>query len=822
MDSYNSKMKKRDFNFFESNENEPYVETNVLIRQEAEFLAKQFKFEDEIEDGYENSSSIFAIQEDKNEHTLEMFKNAIKDIVPSNDILYSFQNSMDDTINKLNDIVTILKFDTQNQIEKNKVETTIENNQPIVSQEELLESFQKILDLRMDETNYQIQNNVEELNSTKEKFNDMLLKYENQLSDILEKQRTFDAYFENNQSSLGKLIVDLNKAKENYNNIELEIEKIYSIWTQNNKLLEKLENIIHDITHSKLGYEEDMNSLLDEIKDRTISNQNSISNFSNQLNNLKEKMFSVNKNYEGLASLHDQNIDLIKETIKNNENKFNSFQDEIYKEIKRIDDDNDANFAELREKEYSTIERIVNLETQVDKNKTQINDLASKLEEINQIEKIVDSVLSATVFQKSLETKIENMIIENNNYIGDELRHKLDSFSTNVVSDVDDMRKISNDIIEKYQTIDNKILELYNDFHNVDNREEIKKTLESIEKNYNLLHETTSSKINENLLTIESKLNDFSVSENDILEVFNSSHELTTIIRDKIRQVIQEKVDDVSFNLEEIQASLESKIKDFNEKILASSLDEKIQTEAIKIKNETLNILYRELITRDNKIDFNSEELVKNYHGLLECNRILKNLEELIIRQAEEFDGYKSDETNSISLIVDKISEQKLKISELEESIRKNISDFNLYSDSESSQAMRRGLDAWRLEFSSDIIHMVKNLVEEEIKKQNFISYVDKKVQKYDDNNNEFCLLSSENFEKQNQKNNFFVERVKDILNRLENSDLQKTFEQTFNLNIDINDLKKDEENHVEDDNLEWFYEKEYQEYVSQRKKGGN
>ena len=232
--------------------------------------------------------------------------------------------------------------------------------------------------------------------------------------------------------------------------------------------------------------------------------------------------------------------------------------------------------------------------------------------------------------------------------------------------------------------------------------------------------------------------------------------------------------------------------------------------------------MYRELITRDNKIDFNSEELVKNYHGLLECNRILKNLEELIIRQAEEFDGYKSDETNSISLIVDKISEQKLKISELEESIRKNISDFNLYSDSESSQAMRRGLDAWRLEFSSDIIHMVKNLVEEEIKKQNFISYVDKKVQKYDDNNNEFSLLSSENFEKQNQKNNFFVERVKDILNRLENSDLQKTFEQTFNLNIDINDLKKDEENHVEDDNLEWFYEKEYQEYVSQRKKGGN
>ena len=97
---------------------------------------------------------------------------------------------------------------------------------------------------------------------------------------------------------------------------------------------------------------------------------------------------------------------------------------------------------------------------------------------------------------------------------------------------------------------------------------------------------------------------------------------------------------------------------------------------------------------------------------------------------------------------------------------------------------------------------MVKNLVEEEIKKQNFISYVDKKVQKYDDNN-EFSLLSSENFEKQNQKNNFFVERVKDILNRLENSDLQKTFEQTFNLNIDINDLKKDEENHFEDDNLE-------------------
>ncbi len=82
---------------------------------------------------------------------------------------------------------------------------------------------------------------------------------------------------------------------------------------------------------------------------------------------------------------------------------------------------------------------------------------------------------------------------------------------------------------------------------------------------------------------------------------------------------------------------------------------------------------------------------------------------------------------------------------------------------------------------------MVKNLVEEEIKKKNLLSIAkDKEEQKVS--------------KPKNNSEDFFTSRIKDILGRLENSDLQKSFEEKFNLNLNIEDLKNDEKSNDNQD----------------------
>lgn len=850
MNNYRKKIKNDDFNYI-NNGFEPYVETNILIREEAEYLTRHYM--DNFVEGQNSniegqSSNIFNDEKNTKNISKEIagyigseikdsfhnLTNTLIDTLPSKEVFSTFQNSMSSTISKLDQIADILKENTLNN-KQNEQEIVDYNNQQNVSfvssddenqENDLLESFQKLLDLKIETSSSEVNDLIEELATTKSNFDKIIKNYENSLAEISNKQEELNSYLLDSHSTISKLNEDIAQSKENYLKVESEISKIYSTWTENNKLLGKLESLIYEIGTSKVGYNEDLNTLLDDIKEKTIDNQSSLNQINLEVESMKEKIESMNKNYESLAEIHDKNVELLNERINQN-------QQILYQY--------DEKFSELKEKDFQYVERFIGLETQVAKNREDIDNLRFKYDEVLRIENLIDTVLSSEIFQKSIEMKITNMIIENNNYIGDEFKNKLDNFTTNVISDIDDVRKNNDDLVISYQIVENKLLELSNTLNTLDHTAEIQSQLEYIESNYKSLYDKTAERIKSNLDLIDNQLKDLKIDENEIMNIINSSHELTTIIGDKILQVANEKLNNVEFDINSIQKRLENNIKEFNSTMLKNMVDEKIEFEASKIKNESLNMLYKELAIRDEKIDLNNEELLRNYETILESNKILNKLEELVIRQGEEFDGYRYDKNNSISSLVDKIAENKKKISEMSEIIKTNLEQFNFYDETnEINKSIKRGLEAWKLEFSSDMVQMVKGLVEEEIKKKNIIYQYENNENETNNENNEFNPFGSpfpsveyeNSFNQQTSAsgNEFFVNRIKDILNRLENSEIQKSFTEKFNLNIKVDELQKQQEEkqqeqevETKDDDLNWFYEKEYKEFVSKKKnKSGN
>lgn len=841
MNNYRKKIKNDDFNYI-NNDFEPYVETNILIREEAEYLAQKYKgnFAEEQTNEDLDSSNFLIDQKNENfkkdiiEHVGNEIKdsfhtltNTLVDTLPSKEVFSTFKNSMDGTLSKLNEIADILKDNvSQNRQPQQSINNFEENthvfhqNVSFVSNDEnqftahddLMESFQKLLNLKLEESHDKVNELVNELEDTRTNFEGIIKSYEDTLTKVTEKQNELNAYLFDSHSSISKINEDIAASKENYLKVEEEISKIYATWTENNKLLSKLESLIYEIGTSKIGYNDDLNLLLDDIKEKTIDNQSALNQINIEVESMREKIESMNKNYESLASIHDNNIDAINEKIRANEQMLQQHQ---------------MNFNELKEKDFAYLERFVSIEAQVAKNTEDIDNLKQKYDELSNIDNTVDAILSSSIFQKSIELKISNMITENNNYIGDEFRNKLDNFATNVVSDIDDVRKNNNDLVNSYQLVENKLLELSNTLNSLDQTAEIQSQLEYIETNYKSLYDKTAQRIKENIDLIDSQLKGLKIDEKEVMNIINSSHELTTIIGDKILQVANEKINNVQFDLDSIERRLESRIKEFNEAMWGNIVNEKIQQEASKIKNESLNILYKELVTRDEKIDLNNEELVRNYETILESNKIMNRLEELVIKQGEEFEGYRHEKSNSIASLVERISDTRRRLSNMEEVIKTNLEQFNFYDETnEINKSIKRGLEAWKLEFSSDMVQMVKSLVEEEIKKKNLISHMDKPSTKKEETDTEFNPFGSPfptaNVETSpsDSASDFFVNRIKDILNRLEDSEIQKSFVNKFDLTSHVEEVHQEPKS--EDEDLNWFYEKEYKEFVSKKKKKGN
>ncbi|MDE5767498.1 MAG: hypothetical protein K2H56_03010 [Malacoplasma sp.] len=815
MNAYNNK--KRDYlEMINPKQDDFSIETNVLIREEAEFLAKNFvsakngtnNVSDFNQDSnlnshlfeldkqsFDNAQKIEQLQEDANESKVllkrieSLLLNKDNSLVnvsnPSEDSQlfeeyqnFSSLNSIDNSLSE-NDLFISddSPFLSEEKNTNDKVDLQINEDQPFifvdeklnvsVQEQELLESFQKILNLKLEDANLKIESLSDELKITKESFNNFINDYQYSLESLSSQQKDLVSALNNNV-----YLDEIKASKENFIKIEKEIEKISSAWVQSNKLLNKLENLIFEISNAKIGYDEDLNALIFEIKDQTVENRSSLLKLNQEIESIKEKL-------EVLGNRQD---DLF---IKNNENR-EAF-DSLRKNVDLLDARN--------------LEKFSLLEQNAEETKKHLETLDIKLKDLMDIENFLDSILSSKLFQKSLESKISNMIFDNNNYLGDEFKLRIDHLANRLDLELGDFKQQSTNLNNGLKSLENRVYEMNSDISLINRKNDTKEQLEIVESRFYSLYSTEMEKIKTSIIDLERHIDNFKFDDYQVAALLRDSKELSSIIKDKIYLVVDEKINQIQRDADSIRITIENNLKQEASKIIPDAIRKEVSDNFLKIKNEALSGVYAELTKRDKTIDLHSQEIVRNYETLMKCNTLLDELEFLVNKQTEEIDGLRFDKENSFQLLLEKIISQKEALEKLQKVLSTQIESFDFYNN---NSTVKKLLDVWKNDLTSSVIELVKSLVEDEIRKKATLSYVS---------------TPSSSIENKLKGNDFFINRVKDILSRLDNENLKKTFEnKVANLDFKINDLKKENPN-VKDDDLNWFYEKEYNEFVSTKRK---
>ena len=827
MNAYNNK--KRDYlEMINPKQDDFSIETNVLIRAEAEFLAKNFMLtKNDInsisssnqdstlnshlfeldKQSFDNAQKIEQLQEDANEskvllkriESLLLNKNNtesdVSNSIPSEDnqLFEEYQNfsSLNSVDNSLpeNDLFlsddspflseenNSFSIDEKNTNDKVNLQINVNEDQPFifvdeklnvsVQEQELLESFQKILNLKLEDANLKIESLSDELKIAKESFNSFINDYQYNLESLNSQQKDLVSALNNNI-----YLDEIKASKENFIKIEKEIEKISSAWVQSNKLLNKLENLIFEISNAKIGYDEDLNALIFEIKDQTVENRSSLLKLNQEIESVKEKL-------EVLGNKQD---DLF---IKNNENK-DAF-DSLRKNVDLLDARN--------------LEKFSLLEQNAEETKKHLETLDIKLKDLMDIENFLDSILSSKLFQKSLESKISNMISDNNNYLGDEFKLRIDHLANRLDLELGDFKQQSTNLNNSLKSLENRVYEMNSDISLINRKNDTKEQLEIIENRFGSLYSAEMEKIKTSIIDLERHIDNFKFDDYQVATLLRDSKELSSIIKDKIYLVVDEKINQIQRDADSIRITIENNLKQEASKIIPDAIRKEVSDNFLKIKNEALSGVYAELTKRDKTIDLHSQEIVRNYETLMKCNTLLDELEFLVNKQTEEIDGLRFDKENSFQLLLEKIISQKEALEKLQKVLSTQIESYDFYNN---NSTVKKLLDVWKNDLTSSVIELVKNLVEDEIRKKATLSYVS---------------TPSSSIENKLKGNDFFINRVKDILSRLDNENLKKTFEnKVANLDFKINDLKKENPN-VKDDDLNWFYEKEYNEFVSAKRK---
>ena len=283
MNAYNNK--KRDYlEMINPKQDDFSIETNVLIREEAEFLAKNFMLtKNDInsisssnqdstlnshlfeldKQSFDNAQKIEQLQEDANEskvllkriESLLLNKNNtesdVSNSIPSEDnqLFEEYQNfsSLNSVDNSLpeNDLFlsddspflseenNSFSIDEKNTNDKVNLQINVNEDQPFifvdeklnvsVQEQELLESFQKILNLKLEDANLKIESLSDELKIAKESFNSFINDYQYNLESLNSQQKDLVSALNNNI-----YLDEIKASKENFIKIEKEIEKISS------------------------------------------------------------------------------------------------------------------------------------------------------------------------------------------------------------------------------------------------------------------------------------------------------------------------------------------------------------------------------------------------------------------------------------------------------------------------------------------------------------------------------------------------------------------------------------------------------------------
>lgn len=676
-------------------------------------------------------------------------------------------------------------FAFKNSLDSNNV---VSNNKELTVDEEV--DFVKPVEWEeTNVSNFGSENSSESNHATEEKVSKILgdlnnsidFKFEetnkkvNELAETVSQvSRNLNNYVDNSESEKANLFAsvsethakaqqDIDFIKNQYLDIEQEIEKLFSNWSINNQMLMNFENLLTDMTDKKEMYSQDLNDFLTETHQKVVEGQKSLNDLSNDFFSLREKImdlderiYNVEKNSEKLFSFDDRILELSKQVV-------------------------------LEELEKRNLLDPVQFLTSNDS---------------------VEAILSSNVFQQSLESKITRMIIDNNNYIGEEFAAKFDNVKTEFDLLSDKVNSKTENMEKSFGILESN----FNDYKNATNllafESEIRSRIDSLDSRNDLMFAELKTKVedaNESIKYFDEKLNDLTANqENAIRNVIESSEPLSNLINEKIMEVVDLKLEKLNDEFSTLTENLEEKIISFteryNQKLLEDELERRNSEIESKIKNETLNLVYQELTKRDEKINLHSEEIVKNYEVLIENNKILETLENLVLQQADEVDVFKHDREETIELLMSKIMNQKEQIEE----IRNRIADILKAAGIDIVGNADAETDAYVIE---SIKQITSELVQEEIRKLNLTEKAEQPK----------SIIEKP---KANEED-FFVSRMKDILNRLDNSPVLNISEDTSvdksALGININDLKEENPT-VKDDDFGWFYEKEYENYVSRKK----
>lgn len=731
------------------------AETDLLIREEARFLAKDYlikqNFHDiSIVDKNNNIDNNFNCQQ-SNQYNSSI--NEIKETLNenNNNLIKMFEkisNQISNAIEKQADVAS------RNMGKEDELLARFENlgneSIPLDENNNSLDSFEN------DNFFFQSDENNNVLNNLKTQ-QDFLLDQHDKISKELEIIKTSINDFVFNTSDANKIIFDetiinTNKltnevisVKNQYANIENEINKIFSTWLENNKLLENLENLLIELNDQKNELNYEKNDFNEEIYSKTLYNEKILDDLSIKSNDLKEMVEQLNERVAVIEDISAMNSKQQEEDEVTAAEIVDAIE-RINNRIKEFENSNNYEFIKSISKEV--------VDTELLKRNLFNN------EDILTREQVVDQVMDSDIFNYSLEKKIKETIMEEgiNANLSDDDKNEIVNLTINsdkIKNIIDtEVTYLSNDV---KLDLNEKFTKLRDDFHN------------------------NNLEINSKIIELETKVesNNTSIKQHEIMELIFNSKELETIIENKLLYVVSDKLNELKDSVHDIETNILVNIRNY----LDDELERDIKRDIIesqeirqKIKNDALNAIYVELQERDKRFELQRAEILNNYEALIENNRILENLENLILRQVEEVEGFRRDKDSLFDLVVESINKQKIEINTLKEKIASitgkeflnkakttNVSDNDIYQN---------------------VKNLTSNLVKNEIEKMNLIGNLSKDFDEYEIHS-EIGI------------NNFFQNRMKEIMKKLDRKDdevieLDDVIPLTNELKVNFDDLKID------------------------------
>ena len=538
--------------------------------------------------------------------------------------------------------------------------------------------------------------------------------------------------------------------------------------------MNNLELLLNELNNKNSDLDVEKSEFNEEIYNRTVDNEKIINDLFSESNNLKSEIEKINERLsviEDISSTYNNSSNL--QDVENINNELQITQSTVNELVEKINSMSNENRVD--------VEQVKAISLEVVENELSKRNLYNP-DEIMTKSRIIDEIMESDIFSYSLEKMINQVILDTKITENDKMDIVNSVISSEKMKNVinAEIGYVSNDI---KLDLNDRFTRLRDDFNNFD------------------------IDINNKIVSLETKVdsNENDLQKHEIVEMIFSSKDLEGIIENKMLYVLSDKLNE----LKESMGLIESKIIENIKKYLDNDLEHNIKRDIIeskeirqKIKNDALNAIYSEIEERDKEFSTQRKEMLTNYEALIENNRILENIETLIIRQVEEVEGFNKDKDKAFDAIVQKISAQKSEINYLKDRIIEiagkdvlNLSD-KVYKNTQRDH-----------EVYENVKNLTSNLVKDEIKKLNLIN-----------TENDDKFLNSSDTKKNSSQ--FFKERIQNILEKLHsNSNEENLMENnlplTNELRIDLDDLKinidelqeYDNQNYAEDDDFDFNFE---------------